>query len=388
MSDPGFFLLPKNKLYKKENTWRLKNFPTGYVGNFYRNLADNMDNLTGSDFYSRIAADASIPKEDVQKYILATSDFAKSIQTDINHYVTRDRINDASFRQKLDPISKNILRRQNPLELVFEDISTFDAENPIVGSLLREIDISKKQSDSDFIKSLPGQPGKEFEIQKRLDRLKGKSGFDNNRRDNNNNNNNNGGSNNFGSDLFGPGGATPTLPTLDDFLDGGPSNPPPSPPSAPFNSTNNLFNSNNNVPILPPSSNFNPENVSASTIPNFSMPGIENNLFGSQAATAVRENKRKTKTQQEVDDFLYELPDTGMPDLVLGDGLIQTFGTEAEDLFDDIAPPTKKEEEDEILKDLMNQYKVEDIKDTMDEAGQVPECAKKVFISKQFWDIN
>ena len=39
------------------------------------------------------------------------------MKTDINHYVTKDRINNASFRQKLDPISKNILRRQNPLEL-------------------------------------------------------------------------------------------------------------------------------------------------------------------------------------------------------------------------------------------------------------------------------
>ena len=145
--------MPTNKLYKKENTKRLKNFSAGYVGSFYRNLADNVDNFTGSDFYSRITADADIPREDVQKYILATSDFAKSIQTDINHYVTRDRINDESSRQKLDPISKNILRRQNPLELVFEDISTFDAENPIVGSLLREIDTKKKQSDSDFIKS-------------------------------------------------------------------------------------------------------------------------------------------------------------------------------------------------------------------------------------------
>ena len=133
MSDSDFFLLPTNKLYKKENTRKLKNFPAGYVGRFYRNLADSID--TSSDFYLRIADDANIPKEDVQKYLLATSDFAKSIQTDINHYVTRDRINDASFRQKLDLISKNILRRQNPLELVFEDISTFDAENPIVGSL-------------------------------------------------------------------------------------------------------------------------------------------------------------------------------------------------------------------------------------------------------------
>ena len=141
MSDTGFFLLPTNKLYKKENTRKLKNFPAGYVVSFYRNLADRID--TSSDFYENIAHDANIPKEDVQKYFLATSDFAKSMQTDINHYVTKDRINDASFKQKLDPISKNILRRENPLELVFEDISTFDAENPIVGSLLREIDIKK-----------------------------------------------------------------------------------------------------------------------------------------------------------------------------------------------------------------------------------------------------
>ena len=58
--------------------------------------------------------------------------------------MTRDRINNGSFRQKLNPISKNILRRQNPLELVFEDISTFNAENPIVGSLLRELDVGER----------------------------------------------------------------------------------------------------------------------------------------------------------------------------------------------------------------------------------------------------
>ena len=45
MSDSVFFLLSTNKLCKKENTKRLKNFPAGYVGSFYRNLADNVDNL-------------------------------------------------------------------------------------------------------------------------------------------------------------------------------------------------------------------------------------------------------------------------------------------------------------------------------------------------------
>ena len=110
--------MPTNKLHKKEKKERLKNFPAGYVGSFYRSLGDNVDNLLGSEFYGRITNDADIHSEDVQKYILATSDFTKSIQTDINHYVKRDRNNDASFRQKLDSISKNIIRRQNPLELV------------------------------------------------------------------------------------------------------------------------------------------------------------------------------------------------------------------------------------------------------------------------------
>ena len=89
MCKSDFYLLPTNKLYKKEKTFQLKNFPAGYVGSFHRNLSDNVDNFLGSDFHSRITADADIPKEDVQKYILATSDFAKSIQTDINHYITR-----------------------------------------------------------------------------------------------------------------------------------------------------------------------------------------------------------------------------------------------------------------------------------------------------------
>ena len=121
--------MPTGKLHKKEKQKKLKNFPAGYVGNFYRNLADNVDNFLGSEFYGRITNDANSTSANVQKCILATSDFVKGIQTDINHYVTKDRINDASFGQKLDPISKNIIRRQNPLELVFEDVLAFDAEN-------------------------------------------------------------------------------------------------------------------------------------------------------------------------------------------------------------------------------------------------------------------
>ena len=61
-----------------------------------------------------------------------------------------------------------------------------------------------------------------------------------------------------------------------------------------------------------------------------------------------------------------------MPDVELRDGLVQILGADAEDLFDPTAPLTKKEEEDEILKNLMKEYGVEDIKKTMDKTSQVP----------------
>ena len=62
-----------------------------------------------------------------------------------------------------------------------------------------------------------------------------------------------------------------------------------------------------------------------------------------------------------------------MPTLELGDGLVQSLGTEAEDLFDPNAPLTKKEEEDEVLKKIMEEYKIDDIKDTTEETGDMPE---------------
>ena len=92
------------------------------------------------------------------------------MQDDINLYVMRDRLNNASFRQKLDPISKNIFIRQNPLELVFQGISTFDAQNTVVGSLLRELDIAKKDATSNLVGKAP-RAAIDIDIQKRFDWL-------------------------------------------------------------------------------------------------------------------------------------------------------------------------------------------------------------------------
>ena len=77
MSDTVFFSLLTGKLHKKEKQNRLKHFPAGYIGNFYMNR--DVDNFLGSDFYGRITNDANLPPEDVQKYILATLNFATGI---------------------------------------------------------------------------------------------------------------------------------------------------------------------------------------------------------------------------------------------------------------------------------------------------------------------
>ena len=68
--------------------------------------------------------------------------------------ITDNKLNNASVRRKFDPLYKNILLRQNPFELVFKDISTFDGQNPIISKLLSEILIGKNNSVDKILKKV------------------------------------------------------------------------------------------------------------------------------------------------------------------------------------------------------------------------------------------
>ena len=83
--------------------------------------------------------------DDIKKILLGTSNYAQEIQSDIDLYVTRGKNSEASFTRKLDPIEKNVCRTENPLALLFKDVSNFEVQNPVTGSLLREIDLEKKK---------------------------------------------------------------------------------------------------------------------------------------------------------------------------------------------------------------------------------------------------
>ena len=160
------YYLRTGRLHKKTETKRLSTIPPNYESRFYKTLDDPLNKSFDTCFQRDVLSKA--PSKDVKKYLLATSDFGKGMQDDINMYVNRDRLNNASFRQKLNPIAKNIFKRQNPLELVFKDISTFDAQNPIIEILFREMDVGKKATS---INSIPTSTDK-FSTTGKLSRSK------------------------------------------------------------------------------------------------------------------------------------------------------------------------------------------------------------------------
>ena len=96
------------------------------------------------------------PGDDVKDYLLATSDFGKGMQDDIKMYDTRNRLNNVRFRQMLDPKPKDIFERL-----------TFHVQNPIISSLLKELDIGKKDITNTLIQKAPNLV--DIEIHLRLD---------------------------------------------------------------------------------------------------------------------------------------------------------------------------------------------------------------------------
>lgn len=74
------------------------------------------------------------------------------MQEDTDMYITKDRPSKTSYYRKLDQMLKNLLRRQNPLELVFKDISTFDSQNLINESLVKETEIRENDTANELVK--------------------------------------------------------------------------------------------------------------------------------------------------------------------------------------------------------------------------------------------
>ena len=149
----SYYSLPRVILNENKETKKLNNLSSNYSCLFYKQQARDLDEDIHSLVAQQIVAEGGQPlTDDVQNFLLGTSEYANDIQSDIDLFVTRGRFNEASARHKLNPFVKSVLRTENPLAFLFKDVVTFDSQNPIIGSLLREFDLAKKGKNSDLIK--------------------------------------------------------------------------------------------------------------------------------------------------------------------------------------------------------------------------------------------
>ena len=116
-----------DKFHRKTETKKVTNFPASYVDRFYRNLGNDFDSAVNSDFYGRNPKDT----EDVQKSVLANSNFAKGMQYQRIFFEVKIRRN------------------------FFACFRTCDAKNLGICSFLKELDTGRKFIVSDHVGKAP-----------------------------------------------------------------------------------------------------------------------------------------------------------------------------------------------------------------------------------------
>ena len=108
----------------------------------------------------------------LQKYLLVTDVLQDTIQENLNMIVTDGGFNNASVRRELDTKYPSVMKKSNPIDVVFKDKAKFDVQNPVVGSLKAQVQESKKK-EREYLKQLSSVPSvTDIDIGKRLKELK------------------------------------------------------------------------------------------------------------------------------------------------------------------------------------------------------------------------
>ena len=86
--------------------------------------------------------------------------------------VTNGSFNDASIRRTLDTKYPSVMKKSNPMDVVFKDKALFDVQNPIAGFLIAQVQENKAR-EREYIKQLNAMPSiTDINIGNRLKELK------------------------------------------------------------------------------------------------------------------------------------------------------------------------------------------------------------------------
>ena len=101
-------------------------------------------------------------KETLQKYFLWTGILESCIQDSLDIIADDDgKLSNAAVRREFDLKIPNVMKKLNPVEYIFKDISKFDIQNLIVGD-------TSKQTQKVDLDNLPSI--KDIEMRERLDK--------------------------------------------------------------------------------------------------------------------------------------------------------------------------------------------------------------------------
>ena len=145
------------------------NLPKSYETSQYVKRLPYITNM-GPDFDNKVI-DSINNREDLKKWLLATSEYGNEIQEDLNAIVGYDeKFNNAIVRHALDLKDSAIFRNPNPFNVTFRDVKKFDMTNPIIGKLAAQIK-ANKMSNEDLTKNIIMQ-GEVEKIQNRSAEIK------------------------------------------------------------------------------------------------------------------------------------------------------------------------------------------------------------------------
>ena len=116
--------------------------------------------------------------EDLQAYLFATEDLNRTLEESLQLAVGHGKINDATkVRHELernDKSYKYFQKNDNPLDVLFREKAKFDVQNPIIGSLLDEIN-KGKTTEKGQISAVKGAPNPaDIEVEDRFNNLFGR----------------------------------------------------------------------------------------------------------------------------------------------------------------------------------------------------------------------
>ena len=114
--------------------------------------------------------------EELQSYLFATEDLNRTLDESLQLAVGHGKINDAAkVRHELernDKTYKYFQKNDNPLDVVFREKAKFDVQNPIIDSLLDEINKGKAVTEDDRIKAIKGAPNPaDLDVEDRFNKL-------------------------------------------------------------------------------------------------------------------------------------------------------------------------------------------------------------------------